>query len=726
MATETSTLAAQADIAAAMAISLGPLLRSDDMVYADDSIVHLNMGDSGINESSFPNGYKMLRRHMYMVAKHFLSEDEINSAIDNPEKERDNYNKLKDMGVSLKFASHIYDNKIGISCSSDVSQSWQDPIYDYKWMEKDTGMLKIFRYDSLNFQQVLQESVKLMHEARLGPVMAHVNVLRVGGHSLSNYYGLGIIPETAKASPIPSLTLEEAMYNNNNDSVLNALKFMADLGYLDSGSAVKLLEDAQRTVIERFIGLIPKAKSELPKKSVVPRWAYDEEKSQNNWENLIINSDNRDKAWRTGHFDRLSKTPGIRFKPEENVRLPEDMDEVTPIQAENFSLADMMLLSGTFRAFGEDLMDIRPDLIDEVIKKPGYGTGGINKATTGLQALSHIRNPKTGRYHVLDIGIDEAGLYAIGAATSKALDGKGFVMCEMQFNDYDFGLFAQEEISSIYQRSNAKETLPVIIRQSYGFVRGRTIKSVFEKGGAAGVYHSACHIGNIASRYKGMAIVVPNTARAIQMAYRNAVSGQTPTVILMSNPAMRSIAIGSFPYTGKYLPLDMPLDPLGTYYPYAVKGDPKGAHHHIILTYGEYVPICHYIAEQLYEAGIKTLVVDYNYAVPRNEKAAEEILGEYRDSFIKPKFTVVSQEGDFGFGDVIINDLMKSGITADKISKKERINQWLAESLTFPTPESIYNHILSLHKDKITADREYVFQDVPKDMWPMAEYFAGF
>ncbi|MFC1555613.1 hypothetical protein ACFL67_00875 [candidate division KSB1 bacterium] len=723
---ETSALAAQADTAAGHAMAIGPLLRSSRSQYAEDSIVHVNIGDSGMNEPTFPNAYKLIRRHFYQIALHYLDRVEIESAFGDHEKEKDIYKKLQDMGLGLRFASHIYDNKIGISASSEVSQSFDDPLHDYIWMEKNIGMLKIFRYDSLDFIQTLQQSVKMMEAARQGPVMAHVQIIRTGGHSLSNYYGFSMIPEKAKASPIPSLTLDEVRFHNNNDSLLNALRTMMDLGYLSNSDAVALIDNAQKDVISKFIELIPEARQTLPKTSVVNRWAYTEKTAQDNWNSLIRNKPERDRLWKTHHMERVSKTPGLRFKREEGIDLPEDMDEVTPIQAENFSLADVLMMSDSFRAVGEDIIDIRPSLIEEVEQNPGHGTGGINKATAGLQALAHIKNKDTGRYHVLDIGIDESGIYALGAGMSRSFGGKGFVMCEMQFNDYDFGLFAPEEISSIYQRSNGQESLPVVIRQSYGFVRGRTIKGIFEKGGAAGVYHSACHIGNIANRFKGMSIVVPNTTRAIQMAYRNAASGETPTVILMSNPAMRSIAIGEFPYTGKYIPLDSPLDPLGTYYKYAVKGDPVGAHNHIILTYGEYAPICHYIAEKLYETGIKTLVVDYNYIVPRNENVPQELMEHYRESSIKPKFTIVSQEGDFGFGDVILKDIVKHGLHADIIRKKERVNQWLSEWLTFPTPEVIFNHILEQHRDEVVDSREMAIDDVPLEFQPMAQYFAGF
>ena len=724
--TESSAVAAQVNIAACSAMALGALYRSEEMPYSEDSIVNLMVGDSGTNEPSFVNSQKMIRRHMYQIARHFLDETEIENARYDDAKKKKLFEKIRDIGVGLRFAVHIFDNKIGISCPVEVSHSWGDPLHDYLWSEKDAGIVKIFRYDSLDFLDVLQQSVKIIEEARRGPVIAHIQIIRPGGHSLSNYYGLSMIPESAKSSPLSSLTLNEALYHNNNDPVLNAVKEMVDMGYLTPDGAVILLESAQKVVIERYIELIPKAKKSLPKTELIPVMAYDYDSAQTEWEKLVQKKPERDRLWKNGHLQRISRTPGLRFKIEDGQELPEDLNDISPIQAENFSLADILMLSDTFRAVGEDIPDTQPDFIEEVLKNPGSGTGGINKATSGLQVLSHINNPQTGRYHITDIGIDEAGIYALAAGFSHALDGKGFVMAEIQFNDYDFGLFAPEEISSLYQRSNGKASIPVVIRQSYGFVRGRTIESVFAKGGAAGTYHSSCTVGSIANRFKGLVIVITNTVRAVQTAYRNAVSGKTPTIILMSNPVMRKIAIGSFPYSGKYLPLETPLDPLGTYYKYSASGDPVGAHNHIILTYGEYVPICYMIAEQLLEKGIKTLVVDYNYIVPRNKNVVEELLTEYRTSAVKPKFTVVSQESDFGFGDLILNDLGIHRIYAAKLCAKERRNQWLSESLTFPTPEQISNHILNLHREQVAAADGFAYDDVPREQQPMEQYFSGF
>ncbi len=723
--TENSPVAAQGNIAACTSIGLSPLYRSEEMPYSEDTIVNYIIGDSATNEPSVVNGQKLLRRHMYLLAKHFGDQNEFKRAHTDRAARIQLFQKIKNMGKSLRFAMHVYDNRIGISSPADESQSWGDPLHDYIWMEESEGICKIFRFDSLDFLQVLQNSVMLIMEARKGPVYSHVKVLRPGGHSVSSYYGLSMIPKTARSSPISSLTLDEAIYHNNNDSVLNGLNCMINLGYLDSQSAVNLINEAQKAAIERYIAIIPGARVSTPKKRLINATPYNHEISQYNWEKLVENKQIRDQFWKNGHLDRMSKTPGLRFQVNNGVELPEDMDSIAPIHAENFSLADLLLLTDTFRAIGEDIPDTRPNDIEHIVKNPGSGTGGINKATAGLQVLSHLKNPETGRYHITDIGIDEPGIYAMAAGMSHALDGKGFVLAEIQFNDYDFGVFAPDEISTIYQRSNGKVMLPVVIRQSYGFIRGRSIDSIMALGGAGGSYHSSCSVGTIANRLKGVQVVIPNTAHAIQMAYRNAASSNTPTYILLSNPVMRKIPIGSFNYSGTYLDLNTPLDPVGIYYTHSVTDEPTGAHHHIILTYGEYVPICYLVAEQLLVKGIKTLIVDYNYLVPRNKNVVNELLTQYQDSAIQPEFTVVSQEGDFGFGDVIISDLSKYRIFTEKIAARERRNQWMGEFLTFPSPQKIYNHLLNVHRDQVSGQDGFIFEDIPRELEPMEQYFSG-
>ncbi len=722
--TENSPVASQGNIAACAALALSPLFRSDEMPYAEDSIVNFMTGDSATNEPSVINGQKMIRRHMYLIAKHFAGKDEFERAHTDETVMKKLFEKLKDKGVLLRFAMHVFDNRIGISCASEDSQSWSDPLHDFIWTEK-LGMSSIVRFNSLDFLDMIQKSVQLFDAARKGPVFSHVNVPRPAGHSISNFYGLSMIPEKSKSSPIPSLTLEEAIYHNNNDSMLNAFKVMIDLGFITSDTVVNSIVDSQRSVIERYIALLPEVKTRQSKRELVNVMPYYPEMAQYNWEAMVLKKKERDRYWKNGHLLRLSKTPGLRFPMKNGMELPEDLDIITPIQAENFSLSDILLMSKTFRAIGQDIPDIRPGHIDAALENPGSGTGGINKATAGLQVLSHLKNPKTGRYHILDIGIDEPGLYAMAAGTSHALDGKGFVLAEIQFNDYDFGVFAPDEFSTIYQRSNGNVILPVVIRQSFGFVRGRTIDSIMTLGGAGGCYHSSCSVGSIANRLKGVIIVVPNTAQAIQTAYRNAASGCTPTYIFLSNPVMRNMAIGSFNYSGTYLSLDTPLDPVGTYYTHSASGDPIGAHHHIILTFGEYVPICHMVAEQLLGKGIKVIVVDYNYVAPRNKNVIDDLLNEYRGSSIRPEFTVVSQEGDFGFGDVLIGDLAQHKIFSEKIGSKNRRNQWIRESLTFPKPSQIFNHILQVHRDQVSDRDGFIFEEIPRELEPMEQYFTG-
>ena len=692
--TEASAIGSQTNVAACMAMGLGPLLRGEEMSYAEDAVVHLLIGDAGVNEPNFRNAWGMLENHMALIARHFLEldEQEVALARGNPERQREMYLRLREQGLMVRFATHVFDNGIGISCKSDVVHPFGDPLSSIRHLEQN-GLLKIFEYDAQDFLSVLRNGKALAEEARKGPVAALVQCRRPGGHSLSNFYGYGKVREGRERSPTGSLTLEEAIHHNNTDPLLNAVRTLIDHGKLNAEQAVSLLRQGQREVIERVVDIVPRY---APKKSLQPIRAYTKESAEESWSGILKGSGRRDEIWKSSHFEHLSKKPAVGFKPKEGMYLPEHLGKISPLQAENFSLADIAMLT-RLMAVGQDVPDVNPFELERVLKDPMVGTGGINKVTAGLQVLCHMINPETGRYQVMDIGINEAGIYAMGAGLKHVFGEDTTVLVEIQFNDYDFPLFALDLISSLYQRSNGKENIPIIIRQSYGFLRGRSVETIFTQGGASGTYHSSAAIGSLANRYPGLHIVAPNTSREVQMAYRNAVAGRTPTVVLMSNPVIRKMSMGSFEYEGPYLPLDTPLDPVGQARIYDL-GQPAGSHGHVILTYGEYVPVSHMVAEELQKKeNVQAMVVDYTYLVPRDRKVIPEILTGY-DSDRPPHFYVVSQEGEFGFGSVIINDLLENGVSSDKIHpllSKNRKGGWLEEHLVHPTPQEIYSTILA-------------------------------
>ena len=117
---------------------------------------------------------------------------------------------------------------------------------------------------------------------------------------------------------------------------------------------------------------------------------------------------------------------------------------------------------------------------------------------------------------------------------------------------------------------------------------------------------------------------------------------------------------------------------------------------------------------------------DPKACVVMSHQSGFKLLNEYRGSSITPRFTVVSQDGDFGFGDMILSDLGKHKIFAEKLATKERRNQWLGEHLTYPTPDQIFNHVFNDHKDRSEAKDGFILEDIPIDKQPMDLYYRSF
>ncbi len=731
---ETSMIGVYSDIAASMAIGLGPLMSTDKMPYAHDSVVHLFLGDSGVNQPNFRTAYSLINNHVYLMARHFLklSDSEIKEARKDYNKRFEIYKRLIGEGLVIRFATHIYDNGVGISCPTDISSPFGDPLDSIRHLQ-EKGLIQILEYDSSDFPGVLKNAGLIDRAAReSGLVASIVNVPRPGGHSLSSYAGLAKIGESRIYSPMPTLTLKEAMQHNNFDPILNALNYLVESGYIGPSSAQKIILDAQREMIERLIELV-KCNGIKPNTShdLNPVMAYEVCNTDARWAELI-NSDGystrRDGLWKShAHMRNISIVPKLRTqhlenKVKEGAYLPEHLEFISPLQAENLSLAEiMMIYNGRFLFTGQDVPDSSPFKLDNVLNALGLryqGQGGIDRATAMLQVLAHNIDPQRGRFRFMDIGINEPGIYSMIAGLKHANGGNAAVFGEIQFMDYDprYGL---EHISSLFQRSNGRDNIPVVIRMSYGCMRTGNAEEFFEKSGAAGMYHSGSYIGSLAGQFPGIGIVAPNTARAVQMAYRNAIAGETPTVILMSSPVMNMLKVADFDYTGAYLPLDASLDPAGTSYIHRMKDEnkrplPIGAHEKVILTYGEGVFASKLAAKELKEKhGINTLIVDYNYAVPRDTKAVQKLLELYSGSGITPVFAIVSFEDEFGFGAAIQNDLTENisrleQYRIDHIRKAPRKNGNLQEHLVFPNPGNIALHLLENDPDR---KREYSFQN---------------
>ena len=134
------------------------------------------------------------------------------------------------------------------------------------------------------------------------------------------------------------------------------------------------------------------------------------------------------------------------------------------------------------------------------------------------------------------------------------------------------------------------------------------------------------------------------------------------------------------------------MDPFGTSYTYYRPDKEPRDHDMVLLTHGEYVPVCYGIAGELEKEGHNIAVLDYNSINPIDRDAIKNIFEE-SDGHIS-KFMVVSQEREGGFGEIIHKQATEDLIRLDQDSvpyfhSKERC-QWLAEPFILPNPEDIY------------------------------------
>ena len=666
--TPTSMVAGNVGEALYHAIGQSPLLRLDDayMQNSPCSVTKLFLGDGAMGESVVKSMSENLELEIYKLWRHYLNPDSetIEKARHDLSFRKKCYADLFNIAQApIRLEVNVIDNGIAISRTSRSTHPMGDALSQIRHLV-ELGIATVHECNGSDLEQVLiTENRKYDDLEKNGIVFTRYIVPRPAGHSASNFSGFGEVKVGKKQL---TLNENEVAYHQNTDPLLNAAKTLINEKVIDKGTAISMIEDSQRDAIEKLAAVIDnfskKSKNDL--KQVI---YWDERRSQDSW-NILVTSDSLKKRkdyW--GGSDKMigyAELIGLRFKGVPDGKI------VTPLQAENFSLADIIMLhDGRFRGIGQDICDIAPGRIHEVIDNPGLGLGGINRQTAKLQTFLHLLNPSTGRYHIIDNGIDEPGQYDIAAGLKRAFGDNAIIFLEIQFNDYDFFSMSLEQIATTFQRSNGFENLPVMISQSSGFFRANTVEKMWgieeKKDGAGGMYHTSFNFDF--NRFPGIMVAAPNTARAVQMAYRNAVASKTPTLILMTEPVRKCIPIKFnrdnqpyFEYRIIYYPLDHPLDPVGSVYAHPIKLNEKSLqledHNHIIFSFGEYVPLSSLIAGRLFENSpdrekIKTLVIDYNWINPRDMELPHKLFESYINSGKElPHITIISQQSKYGFG----------------------------------------------------------------------------
>lgn len=683
--TPTSMIAGNVGEALNHAIAQSRLRKLDDeyMANAPDSVTKLFIGDGGTSETVVKTVSDNLKLELYQLWRDaaYPSPEDIKKVMGNRELKRDAYQELLYVHPApIKLEINVLDNGVAISRTSQATHPFGDPLDSFDELV-DLGIAQRYECDGTSLEDVLKTEVKKQEAIRdYGIVITRYTVPRPAGHSASNFSGFGEIPK-GKETKALTLNESEVKYHQNTDPLLNSIETLMEQGVVDGKTAVSLIHHAQKKMIKSVYNVLkehePKTKEDLHQ-----IMAWSPEKVEENWKKFTSPEqlEGRNSYWkgnhnRMGYSTLISKTHPIKMDLGEE-GIP-DGKMVSPIQAENYSLIDLAMLNdGRFRGIGQDISDIDPARIQEVMDNINLGLGGINRQTAKVQAFLHVMNPETGAHHIVDNGIDEIGQWAAAAGYKHAFKDNALVFLEIQFNNYNLYGMELEQIASLYQRSNGRENIPLIIRQSSGFFRATSVNQMWGKeeglgkDGAGGVYHTSLNWD--VNCFPGISVVCPNNSLQIQDAYQNAFFSQTPTVIFTHESSMKSFPIKFkndskeyYQWSHPYRPLSQQPNPMGSHYQHPVKIEnnplPLIGHNHLILTHSEYASLSNLIANKLFEnskGAIKPLVVDYCWLNPRDKelphKLFEEFVQEGKDI---PYTTIISQQSEFGFGNVIRGDV---------------------------------------------------------------------
>ena len=242
---ETSAIGALSGEAIATAAG-NSMFHSDSALIARDSVVHLSLGEGGVNEGSLRIALGSLETQLYLLARtHFnLSKQNIQELESNHEKRREHYRRLlKERQIGL--ALHVYDNNLAISCPSEIVHPWGSPIWLMNWLESE-GLVKRYQYDGSNFLQILQNTADMFATLREDgkAIVSRIKVPRPADHSISNYTGLkSVRPD--KKSDLRSVPDEEFRYHKNTDALLDAAQEFIDREYITPNKLAEEYRNSQ-------------------------------------------------------------------------------------------------------------------------------------------------------------------------------------------------------------------------------------------------------------------------------------------------------------------------------------------------------------------------------------------------------------------------------------------------------------------------------------------------
>lgn len=491
----------------------------------------------------------------------------------------------------------IYNCGWAIATSVNEQFPEGDPTTCYEGFQK-LGLL-LENFDGTEIKTTIAKFQKMIAYVRSGngPALANIKVVRLESHSGSDDQKHYMEPE-------------QQDYHITNDPLRKTARSFVDDGLLTPEELAAVFDEVDREVHNVSMKTIADIEWKTPPDVFNKVYSYNHDKAHSKWKKITDGKlELREQKYKEfcerGFF--------------ETDRLPENQPPMTLRQAINYSLFDLFILSENTLLFGQDVSDFPAETFSKGEKAIARlkGKGGVFLATRNLQRAF-------GAERVFNTPLDEAGI--LGRAIGHAYQGR-IPFPEIQFIDYMSPGYQQlkDRIATIYQRSNARVRLPMIIRTSYGGY----------KQGAGSMWHSEANLGAFAN-IPGLHIAVPATAADA--------SGLLRTAFTCGDPVLFCEAVALYNrrdwegenFLTKYLPIDeiIPFGKANTYY--------ADARDLAIITYGITLPMSLKAASVLKDKGIEARIIDLRTVKPVDWEAIKKAAHECS------KILIVSEDRFYG------------------------------------------------------------------------------
>ena len=441
--------------------------------------------------------------------------------------------------------------------------------------------LKIFNFDGTDIKESIKKCREMIDYVRSGqgPAIANINVVRLESHSGSD-------------DQSHYMETDEQKYHIENDPLRKAAKTMIDDTIFTPDELTAIFDEIDSEVKKISAEVTSDIRTKRPSDILNKVYSYNPDKARERWNRLVTErSHARQERYKEysarGYFGSSD--------------LPENLPPMTIRSAINYALFDIFMMSEDCLLFGEDVADFPASIFNK-----GEEVTGKYKGKGGVFLVTHNLQRAFGPQRVFNTPLDEAGI--LGRAVGHAYQGR-VPFPEIQFIDYMSPGYQQlkDRIATVYQRSNGRYHLPMVIRTSYGGY----------KQGAGAMWHSEANLGTFIN-IPGLIVAVPSNAYDAAGLLRTAFVSGNPVlfceaVALYNRPNWEGLdMLAKYPSIDEFLPFGQ----AGVYNENA--GDLA------IISYGITLPMSLKAAEILKQKGLNARVIDLRTVKPIDWKTIEK------------------------------------------------------------------------------------------------------